>query len=691
MAEQKSTFDDIDELCVRNIGVFAADVVQKANSGHPGAPMGMAAIAHVLWSKILTANSGNSAYPNRDRFILSNGHACALLYTMLHLCGYKVSMDDLKSFRQLNSVTPGHPENFMTDGVECSSGPLGQGIAQAVGQAIASKYVASMFGSDLFNNKVYVFCGDGCMQEGVASEASSLAGHLKLNNLILIYDDNSITIDGKTDLSFTEDVGKRYEAYGWNVLSVDNGNKDLAAIETALNAARDCADKPTLICVKTVIGFGCTKENTHGVHGSPLGDVALKDYKKKMGFKEEETFVIDEKVRKRYEDTFMKRGKEAEAAWNAKKDAFDKQFPEKGKLLDRLLRGELPANWEDVLPKYDETYKPNATRSINGEVLNAICAVIPEIVGGAADLTPSTKTQLKCSHDFQAATNDGRYLRFGVREFGMFAIANGIASFGCNLVPFTATFLNFLTYGYGALRLGALSHLRHVYVMTHDSVLLGEDGPTHQPVEVIASCRVLPNVLTFRPCDGNEIAAVWRIMLNRADGPSVICLSRQKVNTNLVSRYTKDGRAAKGVQNGLYVLSNEEEKDDPDAIVIATGSEVELALEAAESLAKKDAPLKVRVVSGVCCELFDKMDLKYRESVLKPNTPVISVEAASPFGWSKYAHKSIGVEGFGCSAPLANIRQKFGFTAESVVNNVVETVKIWKDKQVPLLPTLYPN
>eukprot|EP01083_Nonionella_stella_P045210 121517_1 len=528
--EKKSDFDKIDDLCVRNIGTFCADVVQQANSGHPGAPMGMSAIAHILFSRIINASSTNSSYPNRDRFILSNGHACALQYTMLHLCGYKITLDDLKSFRQLNSILPGHPENTMTDGIECSTGPLGQGIAQGVGLAIASKYSQTLFSEEpkLFNNFTYVFCGDGCMQEGVASEASSLAGHLKLNNLIIIYDDNNIQIDGNTDLAFTEDVGKRFQAYGFNVLYVEDANKDLQAIQNAINKAKTSIDKPTLICMKTIIGYGSTKENTHGVHGSPLGNDSLKDYKKKMGFDPDKTFVIEDKVYERYKNTFCVRGNQCVDEWNKLKDEYCKKFPEKGKLLNRLLANKLPEKWEECLVKYDETSKINATRNVNGEILNAIVKVIPEIIGGAADLTPSTKTLLKCSHDFQANTRDGRYLRFGVREFGMFAIANGISAFGLNIIPFTATFLNFLTYGYGAVRLGALSHLRQIYIMTHDSVLLGEDGPTHQPVEVIPTCRVLPNMYTFRPCDGNEINQVWKIMLNRNNGPSVICLSRQK-------------------------------------------------------------------------------------------------------------------------------------------------------------------
>ena len=401
MAEAKSDeFDDIDDLCIRNIGTFCADVVQKANSGHPGAPMGMAAIAHILWTKILNANPEDSSYINRDRFVLSNGHACALQYTMLHLSGYKVKMEDLKEFRQLNSITPGHPENVLTDGVELSTGPLGQGIAQAVGQAIAAKYAQSMF-PDLFNNNIYVFCGDGCMQEGVASEAASLAGHLQLNNLILIYDDNNIQIDGGTDLAFTENVGKRFEAYNWNVLYVKDGNKDLKAIYDAIQKGKNSDDKPTLICIKTKIGFGSKKEASEKAHGSPLGDEVLKDYKTKMGFNPDEKFIIKQEVYQRYKDSFIKRGKEQQDKFNKLKDEYCKKFPEKAKLLNRLLEGKLPEKWQEALPKYDENSKVEASRNTNGAILNEIVKVIPEIIGGAADLTPSTKTLLKCSHDFQ--------------------------------------------------------------------------------------------------------------------------------------------------------------------------------------------------------------------------------------------------------------------------------------------------
>jgi len=687
MAEQKAAaFDETDALCVRSIGVLAADMVERAKSGHPGAPMGMAAIAHVLWTRIMTGNGANSQWAGRDRFVLSNGHACALQYVMLHLGGYELSMDDLKAFRQLDSRTPGHPENVVTDGVELSTGPLGQGIAQAVGLAIASKYAQSMFGPALFSNTVFVLCGDGCLQEGVSAEASSLAGHLALDNLVLVWDDNAIQIDGGTELAFSENVAKRYEAYGWRVLFVDDANRDLAALEEALLAAKAEAARPTLICAKTKIGFNSTKEGTHKVHGSPLGAEALAAYKETMGFDPAASFVVDAAVYERYAATFKQRGRRAEEQWAAARKQWAQSNPLKAPLLDRLLRGQLPEDWEAALPVFDEHSAPAASRNLNGAVLNAVARALPELIGGAADLTPSTKTQLQCSHDFQAAARDGRYLRFGVREFAMFCIGNGISAFGAGLVPFTATFLTFVGYGYGALRVGALSHLRHIYVLTHDSVLLGEDGPTHQPVEALAICRAMPNVLTMRPCDGNEVVQCWRTALRR-DGPTVIALSRQKIATNLVSKYTK-GTAAEGAANGCYVLNGDEQKEDaPDVTVICSGSEVELALEAAAALAPE---VTVRVVSALCLELFDAADLEYRRSVLPPGTLVISLEASSPYGWARYAHKNVGVPQWGKSAPLKDIRTDFGFTAESFTQTVRDTLEQCKGKEMPLLPTLWP-
>ena len=480
-------------------------------------------------------------------------------------------------------------------------------------------------------------------------------------------------------------------------IKVENGNKDLIEIENAINIAKNMKNGPTLICIKTKIGYGSTKENSEKAHGSPLGNESLINYKKKMGFKENESFIINNKVYKRYINTFQKRGKELEILWNKLKNEFCKKYIEKGKLLQRLLKNKLPENWEKCLPKYDENSKIAATRNINGDILNEIVKIIPEIIGGSADLTPSTKTLLKCSYDFQGYDNfnnnnnnkkkfSGRYLRFGVREFAMFCIGNGISSYGCNIIPFTSTFLNFLTYGWGAVRLGSLSYLRHIYIMTHDSILLGEDGPTHQPIEVLSATRATPNILTFRPCDGNEICETWKYGLNY-NGPTIICLSRQKVNTKIISKYTKL-TSNNGVKNGLYILKDTEEKKDIDVIIIGTGSEIEIALDTANELLKS-LKLNIRVVSGICLQLFDKKDIKYKESILKPNTLVISIEAASSFGWSKYSHKHFGVDTFGKSAPLSAVREHFGINTKAFTNNVIKTINKWKNKQIPLLPCLY--
>lgn len=645
---------DMDTLCTNTIRVLAADCVQKAKSGHPGAPMGLAPAAHVLWGRHLTVNPANPDWPNRDRFVLSNGHGCALQYSMLHLTGFAVTMDDLKSFRQINSITPGHPENFVTDGVEVTTGPLGQGIAQAVGMAIGAKHAAATFNKpdfDLIDHKVIVFCGDGCLQEGVSGEASSLAGHLQLDNLIIVYDDNNITIDGHCDLSFSEDVPARYRSYGWNTITVGDGNLDFDSIDGALTVAKAHRGQPTLISLKTIIGYGSTKENTHGVHGAPLGSPCMEDYKEKMGFNPEESFVVSEDVYGYYTENCGNRGAAAEAAWNEKFAAYAEAYPGEAAEFERIfVRKELPENWKADIPEFTTESKNQATRNYGGLVINAIAKNLPELIGGSADLTPSNKTALKCSHDFQAATPDGRYLRFGVREHGMFAVGNGLSAYG--YIPFTATFLNFITYGWGAVRLTALSHLQHVFVMTHDSIFLGEDGPTHQPVEVLPLLRATPNLLTMRPADGKEVAACWAYAVEgHRRGPSVLCLSRQTC-VNL------EGTSVEGCSMGAYRVLGDE---NADVILVATGSEVSLAVEAAGIMEGN-----VAVVSAPCLELFDQQTKEYRDSVLPANVPKVSIEASTTYGWKQYADFSIGVDTFGASAPLAQLREHFGFNAEAV-------------------------
>jgi transketolase len=561
------------ELCVNTIRTLAADTVQKANSGHPGAPMGLAPAAHVLWSQHLNADPSDSSWTNRDRFVLSNGHACALQYCMLHLTGYKVGMDNLKSFRQLNSITPGHPENHMTDGIEVTTGPLGQGIANAVGIAAAAKHAAATFNEDGFpviDHKVIVFCGDGCLQEGVSGEASSLAGHLKLDNLIIIYDDNNITIDGHCELSFTEDVPARYRAYGWNTIEVKGGNTDLEAISGALKVARSHVGQPTIISLKTIIGYGSSKENTHGVHGAPLGDEVLANYKKDMGMDPTKFFDVSDEVYAEYKNTFAARGQEMHKAWDAMFERYAQAYPEKAAQFKRIfVDKKLPEGWKDKVLKYTMESKLGATRNYGGDVLRSITPNVPELIGGSADLTPSNKTNFD-TPDFQASSYEGRYFRFGVREHGMFAIGNGLASYG--YIPFTATFLNFITYGWGAVRLSALSHLQQIFVMTHDSIFLGEDGPTHQPVEVLPLLRATPNLLTFRPADGKETAGSWILSMEKRDGPSVLCLSRQKCPH-------LEGTSADKVALGAYRIHGSE---DAEIVLIATGSEVGLCVEAAK-------------------------------------------------------------------------------------------------------------
>lgn len=648
----------LEEKCVNTIRTLAADTVQKANSGHPGAPMGLAPVAHVLWSQHLNGNPTDSAWTNRDRFVLSNGHACALQYCMLHLTGYKVGMEDLQSFRQAGSITPGHPENFVTDGVEVTTGPLGQGIANAVGIAMGAKHAAATFnepGFPIVDHKVIVFCGDGCLQEGVSAEASSLAGHLKLDNLIVIYDDNNITIDGHTELSFTEDVPARYRSYGWNTIEVQGGDSDLEAISGAIKVARSHVGQPTLISLKTTIGFGSSKANTHGVHGAPLGDACLAEYKTAMGMDPEKKFDVSDDVYNFYKNSFASRGQEMQDAWNEMFGRYQAQFPEKAKEFNRIFKEKaLPEGWKASVLSYTTESKNAATRNYGGDVLRSITSVVPELVGGSADLTPSNKTNFKTA-DFQPGSYEGRYFRFGVREHGMFAIGNGLSSYG--YIPFTATFLNFITYGWGAVRLSALSHFQQIFVMTHDSIFLGEDGPTHQPVEVLPLMRACPNLLTFRPADGKETTGAWILAMENRTGPSVLCLSRQTCPH-------LEGTDAEKVKMGAYrVLGNADAK----IVLIATGSEVGLCVEAAAKLGDS-----VAVVSAPCLELFDQQSAEYRASVLPADALKVSVEASTTYGWKGYSDYQIGVPAWGASAPIPAIREKFGFTADAVAKFVTD-------------------
>ncbi|KAI9498357.1 transketolase [Zychaea mexicana] len=650
---------NIEQHAINTVRVLAADVVRGANSGHPGAPMGCAPMAHVLFGKEMTFNPKNPAFINRDRFVLSNGHGCALQYIYLHLLGYDVSLEDLKLFRQVGSKTPGHPELHDTPGIEVTTGPLGQGISNAVGLAAAEAQLAATYnrpGFELFNNYTYTILGDGCLQEGVAAEAVSLAGHWKLGKLIALYDDNAITIDGDTAVSFTEDVLKRFESYGWHTVYVADGDSDIASIEAAIAEAKAVTDKPTLIKVKTTIGYGSLLQGEEKVHGAPLTVDDIKQVKEKFGFNPDEKYVVPKEVYEFY-GARAAAGAAAETEWNALLEKYVQQFPTEGADLKRRLAGQLPEGWEAALPRFTPADAAVATRKLSEGVLTALADKVPEMLGGSADLTGSNLTRWKQAVDFQHPSTGlgdytGRYFRYGVREHAMFAVMNGLAAYGVNIIPYGGTFLNFLTYGWGAARLSALSHLRVIYVMTHDSIGLGEDGPTHQPIETLALTRATPNMLTFRPADGNETSGVYLAALT-TDRPSIVALSRQNLPQ-------LEGSTVEAVLKGAYVL---QDAADAKVALVATGSEVSLAVEAAKLLAGQG--IGARVVSMPCSELFDEQPSEYRKSVLPANLPAIAIEALGTFGWEKYSHAQIGMTSFGASGPAPKLYAKFGITAEA--------------------------
>lgn len=665
--------------CINNIRILSAEMVQAANSGHPGAPMGCAPMAHLLYGHFMNYSSENPKFYNRDRFVLSNGHACALLYSMLHLTDHGLTIDDLKQFRQYGSITPGHPENFATPGVECSTGPLGQGISTAVGMAIAEKHLAAVFNKNdediapIVDHYTYVICGDGCLQEGISSEASSLAGHLKLGKLIVLYDDNKITIDGSTDLSFTEDVGKRYESYNWHVQSVSDVN-DLESLYAAIENAKNVTDKPSLIKVNTVIGHGSLKEGTHGVHGAPLGNDDIQQLKKKWNFNENESFVVKPEVKNFYQEK-VKLNKEAIELWQQNFNKYSAKYPELAADFVRRMEGDLPANWANCLPTYDAATekKAAATRNRSEEVLNAVGTALDEIVGGSADLTPSNLTYLKASSDFQSNTPQGRYIRFGVREHAMAAISNGLQLHG-GIRPYCATFLNFIGYALGAVRLSALSRLGVIYIMTHDSIGLGEDGPTHQPIEMLASLRTMPNLYVIRPCDGNEVSGAYKIAVESKHTPSVLSLSRQAAST-------LPGSNAASVALGAYTIYQTEENQSIDLVLVATGTEVELAIKGAKEAIAKGTAKNIRVVSMPCTQLFDKQTQQYKEEIFPIDVPVVSVEASEVSYWKKYAHASVGIpEGhFGLSAPANKIYDHFGLNVAGVSDRIADVLAYFKE------------
>jgi len=671
---------DLNKLCINTIRALGADLPQAANSGHPGAPMGMAPMAHILWSEVMNYSPSNPQWFNRDRFVLSNGHACALLYTMLHLTGYPLTIDDLKAFRHVGSKTPGHPESHITEGVEVTTGPLGQGLANGVGMAIAQHHLAARFNKPNFpivDNHTYVFCGDGCLQEGITGEASSLAGHLGLGRLIVLYDDNLVTIDGHTDLSFSEDFLKRYEAYGWHVQHVADGDNDLEGIRNAIREAQRVTDKPSIIKVRTTIGFGSAKQGTEKVHGSPLGDDDVAAMKKKFGLDPAKKFFVSDEVRQLY-NKFKPKGEQLEKAWNELLVSYSKEHPELAAELKRRISGALPDGWQDVLPRSKAGDAEAATRKLSGICLNKLAELLPEVVGGSADLNPSTLTYLTCSKDFQKNSNEGRNIRFGVREHGMAAICNGLAAYG-GFIPFCATFLNFIGYAFGAVTLSALSQLQVIYVFTHDSIGLGEDGPTHQPTEKFLFCRGTPGLYFYRPCDGNETAAAYVGAISHRHNPSVLALSRQNLPA-------LPGTSVEGALKGAYTIHDPAE-GKPEVILVSTGSEVSLCAEAVAKLPDK----KVRIVSMPCWELFDEQSEAYRSEVFIPGVPVVSIEAGSTIGWSKYAHAAIGIDGWGHSGPYKDVYAKLGITTEKLVEKVHQTLAFYAQHPVPILGGQFPT
>ncbi|MFG6103228.1 transketolase [Leptothoe sp. EHU-05/26/07-4] len=652
----------LETQCINAIRFLAIDAVEKAKSGHPGLPMGAAPMAFVLWDQFMRFNPKNPQWFNRDRFVLSAGHGCMLQYALLHLTGYdSVKIEDIKNFRQWGATTPGHPENFETPGVEVTTGPLGQGICNGVGLAMAEAHLAARFNkpdSTLVDHYTYVILGDGCNMEGVSGEACSLAGHLGLGKLIAFYDDNHISIDGSTDIAFTEDVSKRFEAYGWHVLHVEDGNTDLEAIAKAIEEAKKVTDKPTMIKVTTTIGYGSpNKADTSGVHGAALGGDEIALTRENLGW-DHAPFEIPEDVLGRFRQA-VEKGASAEAEWNQTLATYRTKYATEAAEFERMLKGELPANWADALPTYAPGDKAIATRKTSEATLNALAPAVPELVGGSADLAKSNNTLMKISGDFQKGAYENRNLRFGVREHGMGAICNGIALHNSGLIPYCATFLVFADYMRAAIRLSALAEAGVLYVMTHDSIALGEDGPTHQPVETVASLRAIPNLYVIRPADGNETSGAYKVAIASRKTPTLMAFSRQNLPQ-------LEGSSIDGVAKGAYVLSDDE---GADLLLIGTGSEVSLCLEAAKQLRSEGK--KVRVVSMPCWELFEAQDAAYKESVLpKAITKRLVVEAGIEMGWGKYYGAEgdmISVDRFGASAPGGRIMQEFGYTVENVI------------------------
>ncbi len=662
-----SADNTIDQLCINTIRTLAVDAIQKANSGHPGAPMGMAPAAHILWKYFLKYNPRNPAWPDRDRFVLSAGHASMLLYALLYLNGYDVTMDDIMAFRQWGSKTPGHPESGETPGVETTTGPLGQGLANSVGMAMAERHLAARFnkpGKEIIDHYTYVMCGDGDFMEGVAMEAVSLAGHLGLGKLICIYDDNAISIEGKTDISFTENIPAKFESMNWHVLVVEDGN-DLDALYNAIKTAREMTGKPSLICVKTEIAFGSpNKKGTAGAHGAPLGEEEVKLVKEFFGFPADTAFHVPSQVTEACGKSVLK-GEEAENAWQEVFNSYKEAFPALADAFADALSGFLTHGWDSRIPAFQITDDPVATRAASGKVLNSIAGNLPCLMGGSADLAPSNKTLIEGEPDFQKQSYHGRNIRFGVREHAMGAITSGICLHG-GVRPYCGTFLVFSDYMRPAIRVASLMKLPVIYIFTHDSVATGEDGPTHQPVEHIAALRAIPGLTVIRPADANETASAWKTALNTTDGPTALLLSRQKLPHMDTSG--KDG----SLKYGAYTVYAPAAA--PDLILIGSGAEVHICLEAANTLEKEG--IHTRVVSMPSWELFAKAPASYRERILPEKVKKrIAVEAGITMGWEKYTGeqgKILGIDKFGASAPGGKVLAEYGMTARHIVDTAKE-------------------
>jgi len=652
--------NELDQLSINALRFLAVDAVEKANSGHPGAPLGDAPIAYLLFHKYMRHNPKHSKWTNRDRFVLSNGHASALLYGVLHLTGYDLSIEDLEQFRRWGSKTPGHPEYGHTDGVEVTTGPLGQGFAMGVGMAMAEKHLSAIYnrpGFDIVDHYTYGLCGDGDLMEGVSHEAASLAGTLGLGKLIYLYDDNLISLDGPTELSFTEDVLKRFEAYHWHVQIVQDGN-DLEGISKAIEAAKAVKDKPSLIAVRTVIGYGSPKAGTNKAHGEALGAEAVKQTKKNLGWPEDKTFYVPEDAGKNWLQAVDK-GAQEESDWNELFANYKKAFPDQAAEFERVQAGRLKDGWEHSLPQFPADSKPVATRTAGNTVMNAFAKDVPELLGGAADLSTSTKTVIKNSANFHLDPT-GQNIFFGVREFGMCAIVNGMAAHG-GVIPYGSTFFVFTDYAKPAIRLAALMQVHSIFVFTHDSIGLGEDGPTHQPVEHLTMLRAVPHLTDFRPADANETSAAWGLALERK-GPSFMALSRQ----DLPLLDPVKQRVFEGVRRGAYIV--EEGGDSPDLLIVGTGAELWPAIRAAEQL-KKDG-IVARVVSMPSTHIFDEQSASYKASIFPDHLPTLAIEAGATLGWWKYVGREgdvIGLDRFGASAPGVTALEKLGFGTDNVV------------------------